>query len=282
MLTFCILRNWTQPAEAKKEPVSSKCSVLRKRLNLRACKSTSLSRRSSSASSECESQPRSRCSLFARSAERSQLICYKDDNKVITKLTRYNTFDANKDKAKHADKDSDREKSPANTRTGGKRAAMLTKFQSLDEPCTPSTPSKVVYYDTKSNVSISAQDFNSDFKMLKYEKKRAATRQRHDMIADTVDAWAKKKNMLSNLKSCIFKQTDKDIVYKPLVFGGTFPIDAPTVQSPPRIKLPPDDPRPPSPLSPTELRVPRLNNYAGAEKFRKYGPAKSFDIDLPI
>lgn len=206
-----------------------------------------------------------------KNEEKSQLICYKNDTKIIaikndSKLTRYNTFDT---------------KHPV-------PPGKITKYKSLDEPATKTL---VKYTDKYSNVSISADDFDSDFKLTKYDQKRP----KQDIIANTVDAWAKKsgKNMFSNIKNSIFKSTtvnntDKEIVFKPLVFGGTFPIDAPTGFHE----------KTTGKHSQNDLmndKITRLlKNYRQddlrkqrawhrpAPVFREYGPAKSFDIDAPI
>lgn len=91
-------------------------------------------------------------------------------------------------------------------------------------------------------------------------------RKRRDIICDTVDSWARKnsstKNVLSSLKHSFFSKSEPAVVYKPLVFGGTYPIDSPT------------------PL-PRRREVAEIKSY-DRPKVRQYGPAKSFDIDIPI
>ncbi|RZC42229.1 uncharacterized protein BDFB_009106, partial [Asbolus verrucosus] len=162
---------------------------------------------------------RKKKNVFYKNEEKSQLICYKDNTKIIaikndSKLTKYNTFDM-----KFNDK-----------------KGKMVKYKSLDIP----EPTAVVkYYDSQSNVAISAQDFNSDFKLTKFDRKK----HKHDIITDTVDAWAKKSssNVFSNIKNSIFKSNKqtKEVIYKPLVFGGTFPIDD---IPPPQISLPNQQP----------------------------------------
>mgnify|MGYP005980873587 CR=1 FL=1 len=200
----------------------------------------SLSRDSSDL--EFESGMRAKKKLFYKNEEKSQLICYKDNMKIIaikndSKLTKYNTFDM-----KFNDK-----------------KGTVVRYKSLDAPET-----LVKYYDSHSNVAIAAQDFGSDFKMTKFDKKR----HKHDIITDTVDAWAKKSssNVFSNLKNSIFKSTKpaKEVVYKPLVFGGTYPIDVPLNKV----------------GKATDTHIKQVKNVV--PKFREYGPPKTFDIDRPI
>lgn len=241
-------------------------------------KSYSFEKRSSSRdSSDLEydnCQSRKQKNVSYKNEEKSQLICYKDDNKIITikndsKLTKYNTFDMKYNKR-----------------------GKMTKYKSLDE----SEPKQtlVKYLDKHSNVSISAQDFDSDFKLLKYDNKGP----RRDIICDTVDAWAKKGNrgVFSNLKHSLFKHSnapEKAVVYKPLVFGGTFPIDCPMegasaratasasttpVESKGKEKFQTQKAR-------SEHNVNRdvnLSFMSKPLKMREYGPAKSFDIDAPF
>lgn len=228
-------------------------------------------RNSSRDSSECEleaSQLNWQKNITVKNEERSQLICYKDNTKIIaikndSKFTKYNTFDIK-----------------SHDKTG-----KLTKYKSLDEP---ETKTLVKYLDKASNVSISADDFNSDFRLLKYDQKRP----KHDIIVDTVDVWAKKssKNMFSNLKKSIFKSSgsnaQKEVVFKPLVFGGTYPIDAPTdaVLNPLKKITNKDHIERISSLNSSRDHSQRNNKQINTNKMklREYGPAKSFDIDAPI
>lgn len=217
------------------------------------------SRESSDGEFELLMQQKHKQKSIFKNEEKSHLICFKDNNKVVTvkndsKLMRYNTFDI-----KHCKK------------------AKITKYKSLDNDieCKP----KVKYIDRKSNVSISAEDFDSDFSLLKYDTKKI----KHDIICDTVDAWAKtkhNKSMFSNLKHSLFKSTqspEKEVIYKPLVFGGTFPIDCPTSGL--------------NHLDEEHFRNIKKENFEHKDKdsflnrppkMRAYGPAKSFDIDMPI
>lgn len=228
----------------------------------------------SSSRDSSESDSRNALQTSFKNEEKSQLICYTDNNKVITikndsKLTKYNTFEMN---------------------LIDKKRSKLMKFKSLDEP----SQQHVKYYDPDSNISISAEDFNSDYKRMKF----VGRKQRADVICDTVDSWAKKgsKNVFSSLKSSIFHHKNdgnKGVVFKPLVFGGTFPIDEPEC-----LRTPPLDQR--ELISP-EIHLPiskfnemKQNKSGSADNvmlklgindtvvMRKYGPAKSFDIDLPI
>lgn len=196
-----------------------------------------------------------------KNEEKSQLICYKDNMKVITikndsKLTKYNTFDMK-------------------SHNKGK----LVKYKSLDMPQEAKT--MVKYLDPNSKVSISADDFNSNFKMTKFDRKK----HKHDIITDTVDAWAKKggKNVFSNIKNTLFKSNsmEKEVVYKPLVFGGTFPIDVPFNKDDDKLIRNKH-------TEPIKIEDNKSNcvNYClvnqSSPKFRKYGPPKTFDIDRPI
>lgn len=247
--------------------------------NVKKCKifpvknsSNEFGRNSSRDSSECETDINWQKNVSYKNEERSQLICYKDNTKIIaikndSKFTKYNTFDIKS-----------REKS-----------GKLMKYKSLDEP---ETKALVKYLDKASNVSISAEDFNSDFRLLKYGQRKP----KHDIIVDTVDVWAKKssKNMFTNIKKSIFKNntaaSQKDVVFKPLVFGGTYPIDAPTdaVISQQNIFHKPDRKTVNTPRE-TFDKIASGNTFEKFQKsnrnkmkFREYGPAKSFDIDVPI
>ncbi|KAG5880668.1 hypothetical protein JTB14_037567 [Gonioctena quinquepunctata] len=146
-----------------------------------------------------------------KNEEKSQLICYKDNDKVITikndsRHTKYNTFDMKSEDKK----------------------GKLVKYKSLD---IPDTKAVVKYLEPNSKVSISAEDFGSNYRVSKFDRKR----HRHDIITDTVDAWAKKgskNSVFTSLKNSLFKgNSEKEIVYKPLVFGGTYPIDCPTLDA---------------------------------------------------
>lgn len=239
----------------------------------RSAEEFTFDRNSSRDSSECElnnSQLNWHKNYTFKNEERSQLICYKDNTKIIaikndSKFTKYNTFDM-----KSRDKN-----------------FKLTKYKSLDEP---ETKTLVKYLDKASNVSISADDFNSNFRLLKYGQRRP----KHDIIVDTVDVWAKKgtKSVFSNIKKSIFKNNtqhmQKGVVFKPLVFGGTFPIDVPTDTFLTTSKS--DE----KPLDNDTVHVEKVNTPINREnltrnkpisnkmKLREYGPAKSFDIDAPI
>lgn len=207
-------------------------------------------RSSSKESSDMDSDTElfgSKKGISYKNEEKSQLICYKNNSKIVTikndtKLTKYNTFSMKCDK-----KDS-----------------RLTKYKSLD---LPETKTVVRYVDPKSRVSLAAAEFDTDFKMTKYQKHKP----KHDIITDTVDAWSKKngKNVFSNLKNTLFKShSEKEIVYKPLIFGGTFPIDIPTKRE-----------------AKTEKDSFDRNNNSPlghSPKVREYGPAKTFDIDQPF
>lgn len=189
-----------------------------------------------------------------KNEEKSTLICYKDNNKVITmkndsKLTKYNTFDM-----KCTDKH------------------RLVKYKSLDIPNNAKTIVK--YIEPENKLSISAEDFRTDYKPSKIDRRK----HRHDIITDTVDAWAKKsgKNVFMNLKNSLFSSsTDKNkgIVYKPLIFGGTYPIDCPTLSSKNMKRSVSDTTKLNSEIS---LKQPNIS------KLREYGPPRTFNIDQPI
>ncbi|KAF2905809.1 hypothetical protein ILUMI_00367, partial [Ignelater luminosus] len=232
----------------------------------------SFTRKSSSVdSSDCEFDSnysrRRQKNVAYKSEEKSQLICFKDHTKILaikndSKITKYNTFDL---------------------KSGDKRSKMI-KYKSLDEPAAKTLikyqDTQVRYQDTRSNVSISAQDFDLSFKLTKFDQKP-----KHDIITSTVDSWAKRgtKNMFSNIKNSLFKNntSDKAVVFKPLIFGGTFPIDAP-------MSAAESDNYP-------QKRTVGTNNekYANMKKdyklllndppkVREYGAPKTFDIDRPI
>lgn len=221
----------------------------------------SSSRESSDYEFDMMHQNRRQKNVAYKNEEKSQLICYKDDNKIIaikndSKLTKYNTFDMKYSKR-----------------------GKMTKYKSLDE----SEPKTLVkYLDRHSNISISAQDFDSDFKLLKYDNKTP----KRDIICDTVDAWAKKgnKGVFSNIKNTLFKSSstqEKEVVYKPLVFGGTFPIDCPMSGNSPVGKSEsfPVNKAKSEPLVNKDVS---LSFASKPPKMREYGPAKSFDIDAPF
>lgn len=193
-----------------------------------------------------------------KNEEKSQLICYKDNTKVITikndsKHTRYNTFDM-----KYNDK-----------------KGKLVKYKSLDIPDVSKTVVK--YLEPNSKVSISAEDFDSAYRFTKFDRKR----HRHDIITDTVDAWAKKgsRNVFSNIKNSLFKNSttpDKEIVYKPLVFGGTYPIDCPMLET--------DIIKKSEPVKTEQEKINKSQSsvLSQSPKIREYGPPRTFDIDQPI
>ncbi|GJQ86246.1 hypothetical protein Trydic_g8945 [Trypoxylus dichotomus] len=232
-------------------------------------KNNSFEKRSSSRESsdnEFDSLMKNNKNIEFKNEEKSQLISCKDNNKIIsiksnTKLTKYNTFDM---------------------KFNEKRGKMV-KYKSLDD-AEPKT-TVVKYLDTQSNISISAQEFDSDFRRIKFEKRKP----KHDIICDTVDSWAKKstnKNVFSNIRSSIFKSNsqEKEVVYKPLVFGGTYPIDAPlkipTIITDEPIKFD-EKPKTPSSVDKSDLNF-KSNHLYKVPRVRQYGPAKSFDIDVPI
>lgn len=188
---------------------------------------------------------------FTKCEEKSQLICYKDNIKIISfkndsRLTKYSTFDIDV--------------------AASDRRGKIVKYKSLDEP---ESKNMLKYFDPHSKVSISAQDFATDFKFSRIERKR----NKHDIITETVDAWARKttttnnKSVFSNIKNTIFKtDNNKEIVFKPLVFGGTFPIDRPEMKI--------DD------FQREKENSRMVMNES--PKMREYGPPKTFNIDQPI
>lgn len=262
-------------------PDTSKCKTNLKKSKIFPVKNrsaeefTTFGRNSSRDSSECELDT-SQLNYSYKNEESTQLICYKDNTKIIaikndSKFTKYNTFDM---------------KSRENNKN-----CKLTKYKSLDEP---DAKTLVKYLDKASNVSISAEDFNSDFRLLKYGQKKPKS----DIIVDTVDVWAKKgsKGVFSNIKKSLFKNntqnSQKEVVFKPLVFGGTFPIDAPTDNTILNASKSIEQ----KPFNDNRDNVGKFSSYIdylNREKFvknkfvnkmriREYGPAKSFDIDAPI
>lgn len=129
--------------------------------------------------------------------ENTQLICYKDQTKCIS---------IQKDRKKLA----------------VSKSSMFRRNKQKT----------IVKYKVADNFEIDQTDTNmSTFKLSKYESRhRVPAGRKHDIICDTVDAWATQKNkqtsVLSSIKNSLFGQkTEK--VYKPLVFGGTYPIDVP-------------------------------------------------------
>lgn len=187
-----------------------------------------------------------------RNDEKAHLICYKDDTittKTTTKIIalktsdskiNYNTFDA---------------KSRDNRAGVGK----ITKYRSLDSA--EIVPGDVSHLNRTVPGDV-GHYLNKTLQM------NSGKKHKHDIIIDTVDAWAKKssQNVFSNLKNSIFHKNgakNKDAVYKPLVFGGTFPIDAPFRSD-----------------SAGGRRGSGVDKSKG--NFREYGPARTFDIDRPI
>ncbi|XP_018332218.1 uncharacterized protein LOC108741774 isoform X3 [Agrilus planipennis] len=207
------------------------------------------------------------------SGEKSYLIRNKHETKILStrnesKATKYSTFDLK-----------------VNERRG-----KMVKYKSLDEPINKNL---VKYCEIDSKVVISAQDFDSTFRLTKFQRKP-----KQDIITCTVDSWAKrnKKGMFSNIKSSIFKHTSSptektNSIFKPLVFGGTYPIDVPV----------PDESgdrnTPGTPASRESIESPQDGNLKisnisknGNHKMvinelpvvREYGKAQTFDIDMPI
>lgn len=216
-------------------------------------------RKSSSVdSSDCEFDINAACKkkdVSYTSEEKSQLISFRDNStKIIaikndTKITKYNTFNL---------KPNERNK--------------LIKYKSLDEPASRTI---VKYRDNHSDISIAAHDFDLNFKLAKFGQKH-----KHDIITSTVDSWAKKDtktSLLSNLKNSIFKSnSEKSVVFKPLVFGGTFPIDSPLSEGE---SLSLSRALKSATKSKSENHKMMLND---PPKMRAYGAPKTFDIDRPI
>lgn len=221
----------------------------------------SLSRESSDLEFETYIGKRRQKNVSYKNEEKSQLICYKDKRKVITtrndsKLTKYNTFDM-----KCTDKN------------------RLVKYKSLDIPSNAKTIVK--YIEPRTKLSVSAEDFRADYKGSKFDRRK----HRQDIIMDTVDAWAKKsgKNVLLNLKNSLFcSSTEKedDVVYKPLIFGGTYPIDCPTRSTKTNKSVEnniSDD------TIKNNLILKSTNmKHSSSSKLREYGPPRTFNIDQPI
>lgn len=156
------------------------------------------------------------------------------------------------------------------------KKGKLVKYKSLDIP-DASTKTVVKYLEPNSKVSISAEDFDSAYRLTKFDRKK----HRHDIITDTVDAWAKKggRNVFSNIKNSLFKNSttpEKEVVYKPLVFGGTYPIDCPVIES--------DSGRKNEPAKTEQENINKSQNNISCQspKIREYGPPRTFDIDQPI
>lgn len=227
-------------------------------------KQDSLDRKSSSReSSDLEFETyvgkRRQKNVSYKNEEKSQLICYKDNTKIITikndsKHTRYNTFDM-----RYNDK-----------------KGKLVKYKSLDIP-DASTKTVVKYLEPNSKVSISAEDFDSAYKLTKFDRKK----HRHDIITDTVDAWAKKgsRNVFSNIKNSLFKNSttsEKEVVYKPLIFGGTYPIDCPMIETDSNKKTEP------AKIKQKKISKSQSSVLSESSKIREYGPPRTFDIDQPI
>lgn len=129
----------------------------------------------------------------------------------------------------------------------------LMKFKSLDIPELKNTTVK--YVDRQTKVSISAEGFNAD------------------SLPSAVDVWSRKhsKGVFKNIKNSFFHKCDRvpeKVVYKTLVFGGTYPIDVPIG---PRVR------------NHSENSQLHKSSLAGkTPKLREYGPARTFDIDQPI
>lgn len=221
----------------------------------------SSSRESSDLELETYIGKRRQKNISYKNEEKSQLICYKDKRKIIatkndSKLTKYNTFDM-----KCGDKN------------------RLVKYKSLDIPS--DTKTVVKYIEPRTKLSISAEDFRADYKEPKFDRRKY----RQDIIMDTVDAWARKsgKNVLLNLKNSLFcSSTEKEanVVYKPLIFGGTYPIDCPTLSTKSNRSVE-------NSISENMM----INNFAiksttvnslSKAKLREYGPPRTFNIDQPI
>ncbi|ERL85134.1 hypothetical protein D910_02556, partial [Dendroctonus ponderosae] len=129
--------------------------------------------------------------LFCRkgkSVSEEKLLLLKNDSVKLASSDNYSTFDLKTSRHK------------------------LIKFKSLDIPEFKNTTVK--YVDRQSKVSISAEGFNAD------------------SLPNAVDVWARKhsKGVFNNIKNSFFHKSDRvpeKVVYKTLVFGGTYPIDVP-------------------------------------------------------
>lgn len=73
---------------------------------------------------------------------------------------------------------------------------------------------------------------------------------KRDIINDTVDAWACNSNV--NLRRRLYEDRFGRVRYKPLIFGGTYPID-----------------------------VPELPDQSFDNKLDNYNEVKTYDIDRP-
>lgn len=191
-------------------------------------------RMSSRDSSDSEAEVVFRRKKNAKSVSEEKLLLLKNDSVKLANEN-YNTFEVKYD-----------------------RKGKLMKFKSLDIPEFKSTTVK--YIDHKSKVSISAEDFNMKAKSA-------------DILPGAVDVWSRKhsKGVFNNIKNSFFHKNEKvseKVIYKPLVFGGTYPIDVPIG---PRVR--------------NNSENSHFNGKAitySTPKLREYGPARTFDIDQPI
>lgn len=141
--------------------------------------------------------------LEYKNEENSQIICYRDKDKIIaikndSTTTKFNSV-------------------------GRIRSKELVQFKQ------DTTSDEIVKYrELETNFSVDAKDVDYAFKLSKYERKTPL--RKHDIISNTVDAWAKSnsKSMFTNIRDSIFGGGPNKVTYKPLVFGGTYPIDVPT------------------------------------------------------
>lgn len=160
--------------------------------------------------------------------EKSQIICYRDKDKIIAI----------------------------------KNDSTMTKFNSVERI------ERIKKYDKDDNKRDARDtiDFNS-LRLSKYNNYKPKSKSKHDIISDTVDAWAKNhpKSMFSNWKDSLFgghHQVAERVTYKPLIFGGTYPIDAPTDLD--------------------QLETFDATKAKTTERPQSHRISKTFDIDRPI
>lgn len=134
--------------------------------------------------------------------------------------------------------------------------------------------SKLIYYDNKivavknnslvkydsvekniveykhTNFSLKAKKIIDDLTLNKLIKSPLV--RKHDIINDTVDAWAKKTG--SEISNLSMYEDQVSLRYKPLIFGGTYPIDVPT----------------------------GMPNKCNTPRNIEYNEVKTFDIDRPF
>lgn len=176
--------------------------------------------------------------ILYKNAAKSQIICYRDREKIIaiknaSSMTNYNVNTIERIRIKNDN----------NVTTSGDQ---IVKYKNLNE------------------ADYAVEDAKDIDFSIKHLQKPKPLFHKPDVISNTVDSWSSKngsKNMFCNFKDSLFRSNaGSKIKYKPLIFGGTYPIDAP-------------------------MNLEEFNRLKKLDKSRESRPkivTKTFDIDRPL